>query len=471
MKKRTAAFQRLCLACLLAAPLPLAAQGLTGPRITGASAASGQFSLSWAQPPTNWQYTVQSRDSLTAGLWINVRGTEPWPIDLLTWTDPRPPAAALRFYRVIGVPPTVRGELQADTALTTYTKAALILLQQFGVTPQYGVKVYKLDYATVDALGAPILASGALAVPEGATNALPLMSYQHGTVLKKSDAPSANIGFFSESVILIAYAATGYAAVAPDYLGLGDSPGLHPYHHAQTEATAGVDMLRAARAFCASQQLALNGQLFLCGYSQGGHATAALQRELEAYHTNEFTVTASAPMSGAYDLSGVTANDFLSGRAMPNPYYFPYLLAAYQAVYHLTNSLSDLLASPWNTNLPPLFDGQHDSSALNALVPAVVTNILKPAVLAAFLQDTNHPLRLALRDNDLYQWTPHAPVRLYYCSGDQDVDPANSQEANASFLSRGANVLLVNTVPGANHTDCSIPSLLAAKQWFDSLRH
>jgi hypothetical protein len=34
----------------------------------------------------------------------------------------------------------------------------------------------------------------------------------------------------------------------------------------------------------------------------------ALCRELETYHAGEFAITACAPMAGAYDMSGVTAD-------------------------------------------------------------------------------------------------------------------------------------------------------------------
>ena len=63
---------------------------------------------------------------------------------------------------------------------------------------------------------------------------------------------------------------------------MGVSPGLHPYHHAISEATACVDLLRAVRAFCATNGFPLNDRLFLCGYSQGGHATLSLLRDLES---------------------------------------------------------------------------------------------------------------------------------------------------------------------------------------------
>jgi pimeloyl-ACP methyl ester carboxylesterase len=299
---------------------------------------------------------------------------------------------------------------------------------------------------------------------------LPLVSYQHGTITLTNDAPSS-MDLLGEVSVGIAFATSGYAAVVPDYLGLGDSPGLHPYHHARSEATACVDMLRAAKSFCASNAFTLTNKLFLCGYSQGGHATMALLRELEEYHSDEFTVTACAPMAGAYDLSGVTASNFLSGVPAPNPYYFLYLLAAFQSVYHLAPSLADLLASPYDTNLPALLAHNPTGEELNAALPNDPVKILKPEYLAEFLNKPRHALRLALRENDLYRWRPRAPVRLYHCAGDQDVIIANSQAALASFRALGATqVELIDPVPTADHGGCSEPSLLLAKEWFDSLK-
>ena len=45
------------------------------------------------------------------------------------------------------------------------------------------------------------------------------------------------------------FASAGYAAVAPDYLGLGTGPGLHPYMDLSSEVTASVDMLDAGRRY------------------------------------------------------------------------------------------------------------------------------------------------------------------------------------------------------------------------------
>ncbi len=462
-----------CLATLPAS-IRLVGQEAAAPRLYNPARTNAAVALDWTQLGAGVAYTVQSRDFVGDGLWTSVRSGQPWPIASNRWVDARPLGDIARFYRLLAVPAADRGKListNAGRALSVSELTFAFLLQGVPVTPQYGVQLQKVVYETVGPLGARIQASGLLVLPQNVGKALPLMSYQHGTLARKSDAPSSMDLQNLEVFVGIAFASGGYAAVLPDYLGMGDSPGIHPYHHASSEATACVDMLRAARAVCSSQGVTLTAQLFLCGYSQGGHATMAFHRELEAFHTNEFAITASAPMAGAYDLSSVTATDFLSGRHTPNPYYFALLLAAYQDVYHIADSLPAMLVPPYQTTLPPLLTGATTGSAINAAMPNPAADIVKPEILAAFRTNYNHPLRVALRDNDLYQWRPIAPMRLYHCGGDQDVGFANSIVATNSFAELGAtNVTLVEPSATFDHGDCVLPSLLQAKAWFDSLK-
>jgi len=441
-------------------------------QLTGSDQDATGWHLSWLLNGTGVSYTVQFQDTVQDVIWRSPSSTVPFPLSSNSWTDPSRTNLS-RLYRVVRVPAAQRGKIISaalTNTLSTVNLAILFGLAGVNITPQYDVRLYKIVYETITPLGARTQASGALLVPQNTGTLLPLFSYQHGTITQTNDAPSS-MDVTGEVSVGIAFATTGYAAVVPDYLGLGDSPGLHPYHHARSEATACVDMLRAAKTFCASNGFALNNELFLCGYSQGGHATMALLRELETFHTNEFTVTACAPMAGAYDLSGVTTSNFLSGAIAPNPYYFLYLLAAYQSVYDLAPSLADLLASPYDTNLPALLAQNPTGDQLNAALPSDPVNILKPEYLAGFLNNPRHPLRLALQENDLYRWRPRSPLRLYHCKGDQDVIYANSQVALASFQALGATqVELIDPVPTADHGGCSEPSLLLAKAWFDSLR-
>jgi pimeloyl-ACP methyl ester carboxylesterase len=441
-------------------------------RITRFAAGSNGLALSWSPADSNSAYTVQFQDTLQDGIWRRPYSARALPLSSTDWTDASPTNAS-RFYRVLPVPAAVRGRVLSVTNLGTVTADLLTFLFNVAKIPiaaQYDVLCFKIHYETVDTLGSRTFASGLLLLPMGVNNPLPLVSYQHGPTTLTNAAPSA-LDLEGEVAIGMVYATTGYAAVMPDYLGLGDSPGLHPYHHARSEATASVDMLRAARTVCATNGFSLSEKLFLCGYSQGGHATMALLRELETYHSDEFNVTACAAMAGAYDLSGVSTTNFLAGKTLPNPYFFLYIVAAYQNVYHLYPSLADALASPYNTTLPPLLNGNTPGSVINAAMPGDPTLILKPEYLAAFRNNPRDPLRLALQDNDLYRWKPRSMLRMYHCAADDNVPYANSQVAYDSFRAQGAmQVQFIDPLPNGTHETCAEPSLFAAKTWLDSLR-
>jgi len=466
----TAAAVSVLVAGACIATIPARAQP-TDPVLKLITPASSGVTLEWTHSDPQQAYTIQANPLLEGGLWTLAPLASPWPVTDTAVAVDYAPGAISQFYRVLAVRPADRGRLLSVTNLGSYATVQITLIFDFAgiaVTPQYPVDLHKFLYETVDPWGGRTVASGLLLLPQGLAEPLPLVSYQHGTVTETNDVPSRNLG---QSIPGIGLATLGYAAVLPDLLGLGDSPGFHPYHHARSEATAAVDLLRAVRTWSATNGLALNDQLFLCGYSQGGHATMSLHRELQNYHTDEFSVTASAPMAGAHDLSQTTLVDILSGRPLPNPYYVAYFLAAYQDVYRITNSWGDWLVAPYDATLPPLLEDRVPGSEINSHMPSNATLIFKPEVLTALRSDPNHPLRLALRDNDLLDWRPEAPLRMWHCQNDMDVPFENSEAALASFQALGATqVDLVDPSPASGHGDCVLPSFLAMRDWFDTFR-
>jgi hypothetical protein len=463
---------RLVLTCFSLALFNMAhAQGL---RFTSSIQTANGFSMQWSNGVAGQAYTLQARDRMTNSIWLTLDSPQPWPTVQTQWNDTISSTQLLRLYRVVGVQPAVRGKLISSNHLPSYAASTLnFIFGLYGIaniTAQYGVDRYQIVYETIDPLGGRTTASGGLFIPQQAGTNWPLLSYSHGTITQTNQVPS--IALTEDTLAGLAFASVGYVSVAADLLGLGSSPGLHPYLHARSEATASVDMLRAARNFCASNGIGLNGQIFVTGYSQGGHTAMALHRELERYHTNEFTVTASAPMAGPYDMSGVEMNDILSARCPPNPYYAAYVVMSYQSVYGLAPSWTNLLGAPYASTLPRLFNGNTSGTTISSNMPTCnISTILLPEVISSLTNDPGCPLYQALRDNDLYRWKPVAPMRLYHCSGDQDVLPANSQVAYDSFQAQGATqVQLIDPQPGADHSGCAIPSLEAAKAWFDTFK-
>lgn len=437
-----------------------------------ASVVQGELRLEWSPVTAGGTVTLETTPNLVSPAWQPAPSPGGWPSPTTSWSTPLPPDGAGFFRLVLHPPAPARGTVLTNVLLKTLTSAEMAaLLQQYLLPPgtPLGVEARRVVYTTIDPRGQPTIASMLAALPVNPPKAMPIAAYLHGTLTRREDAPSRLVG---EADIGLILASGGYLTVLPDYLGMGDSPGFHPYHHAKTHATASVDALRALRALAADRAPGWNGQLFLTGYSQGGHAAMATQRELESLHADEFTLTASAPCAGAHDLSGTAVEDLLSGRTPPNPYYSAYLIFAYQEIYGLAPSISDLLRPPYDRTLPPLFDGTHGSDALNAALPARPSDILRPEVLEAFRADPNHPIRQALRSNDTHTgWIPRTPTRLYHCQGDQDVLPVHSRVAHNTFTAAGATrIELLDPLPFANHTSCAPMALLATKIWFDSLK-
>jgi hypothetical protein len=363
----------------------------------------------------------------------------------------------------------------SSTFIQAYSKAQVDSiytangLPSFLLPIRFDIEIYQVVYETVSFDGSNTFASGALVVPVNPTCKMPLVSYQHGTVQKASDAPSFNKG---EIIIGISLAADGYAVSMPDYLGLGiTNINLHPYIHAQSEATAAIDMLRASKTVVTGMGKELNDQLFLVGYSQGGHATMALHRMIEQQFSSEFTVTASAPMSGPYDISGVQAQVITNDSVYSQPAFLPFVLFGLNQVYNFFTNPSNILTSPYDAIIPPLMNGNYGTSDLNNVMPAQPNQIIDPAVLDSFRTEPNHYFRLGLAQNDVYDWLPVSPIRMFYCEADEQVAYQNTFVAYNKFIQNGAtNVSKVSAGPLLDHGGCARIALILGKVWFDSLR-
>ena len=345
-----------------------------------------------------------------------------------------------------------------------------------GLSLDYDVKMYKLTYNTVDTDSLPIIATGAFFIPTNTTcTDFPFAVYNHGTTLRKNDVPSNNN---PEAIIGKVFSAGGYFVCMPDYIGMGDSPGFHPYVHAKSEATASVDMVRAAREYLSTTNFVDNNELFLTGYSQGGHACMATTKFINDENLqSEFNIVASAPCSGPYDLSGIMADTIISPTPYSNPGYIVYLLASYQLAYgNIFNSWSDVLYPPYDTIVPPFFSGNNttlDMGLLNSLIPNQMSLLIRDTCLNNFINDSinkNHPWWRALIDNDNYDWLPLKPLRMYYCTADEQIAYTNALNAESTMNNNGALDVQAMNMGNNDHGGCILPALSSAFNWFQNLR-
>lgn len=387
---------------------------------------------------------------------------------------------ALALLAVAPLAAQERGELVSDTFLEVFDRERIEeVYLEFGLPELfcpigYEVELYKIVYRTAAATGdSTTLASGLLTVPVSATCDFPLVVFNRGTLLY-DEVLSEGQASSMQHLVGVPLAANGYVALLPDLLGYGATPIElpHPYLHADSEASAVIDMLRAAREFCQRNETLLNDQLFLMGYSQGGHTTMAAHRELERAHADEFTVTASAPCSGAYDLSGTGRDSMLFSDRFSIGLFLAFTLQSYQFVYgDLFDDLSEAILPPYDDQMRRLLNRAMPESELEDSLRSPAYEMLQPLYFEDIVSDAEHPLNAALHANDVYDWTPQAPVRFVYCEGDDRVPFEHALFTQAHMQGLGAaQVSAVSAGAANNHDDCTFPAILSSKIWFDTFR-
>jgi acetyl esterase/lipase len=327
-----------------------------------------------------------------------------------------------------------------------------------------------VSYCTTGPIGAPTEASGLLVLPTGDPDpgrALPVVSYAHGTASARTEGPSMLTTTEGKLAPLV-FAATGFAVVAPDYIGLGTSLDRHPYVHADTEAGATIDLLVAARAVAADRHRPLSGDVYVTGHSQGGHAAMAVGERLQ--RSAGWRLRALAPLAGPYDVSGLMLPAALDpARTDPAlaPMYLAYLVTSWKPIYRLHTDPHEVFTAPYADTVEGLFDGTHDVASIRAALPARAQDLFRPEFLARLAAPSGR-LAAALRDNDVCRWRPSAPVRLVAARGDRDVPFEHAEHCRQQLRSRGGDAQIVD-LGATDHIGTAIAGLPVVRDWFSGL--
>jgi alpha/beta superfamily hydrolase len=376
-------------------------------------------------------------------------------------------------------PPTQLGVYTPSDLVAKVTGGTITqwLLEQI-LSPNCSVAVYQLQYQTIGGQGEPTTASGALMIPQGSDPACqsprPILLYAHGKRnLKSFNIADLNAGTNYEALLLaLTLAGEGYIVVAPNYAGYDTSTlPYHPFMNATQQSADMMDALTAARAALPGTGTTENHKLFITGYSEGGYVAMATQREMQAAGMN---VTASAPMSGPYALSAFVDAMFLGYVGAGPVGEFIMLESSYQHAYgNLRASPTEIFEGryasaesllPGATGLDTLvaqgqipenavFSSTPPAPELAAMTPQITENNYFNQIIApgfgtdylitnsyrlSYIQDAlnnpdngfpntttglpppnpNHPLRQALKKNDLRNFAPTAPTLL--CGGEAD---------------------------------------------------
>jgi pimeloyl-ACP methyl ester carboxylesterase len=288
--------------------------------------------------------------------------------------------------------------------------------------PACGVDFYYIKFWTVGALASETTeSSGAMMVPTGGAGCSgprPIVLYAHGTnanqALNMADITDPTN---TEGILIAAmFAAQGYIVVAPNYAGYDISTlGYHPFLNAAQQSGEMIDSLTAARTALPktfSATTSDSGQLFVTGYSEGGHVAMATQRALQAVGA---TVTAAAPMSGPYALEAFGDAIFFGSVNLGSTEFAPLLVSSYQHAYgNIYTATTDIFSPTYATGIDTLLpsttpidtlfaEGKLPETALFNSTTPVVNIDGQPALSAALTAALAVPSDPANPETPLFQ--------------------------------------------------------------------
>lgn len=391
------------------------------------------------------------------------------------------------------------GQVAAANGLVASKRTATITAVTFNkrMTAVYGssapeqlrgsLNFYKVTYRSRDANGKSAVLSGLVIVPSnGAPNGI--VVFNHGTSVYNDHMPSRFVGAANGTepeTAMLAFASGGYAIVMPDYIGQGDHTGGHPYPANVVNSFAGMDLIKPARAVARRNNIDIGNPLYITGYSEGGGVAMAQVRELERSNDAAHSITAAAPASGPYDLSGVT-RDFMLEQPTDQAGFVvrTYLLG--DLVYFLHKNKGIKITEYFKPSMAFAINNAYGGKTkdadiikrigVTALLMRAKNNIFN-VVTPKFKRvmetlDLRDPAAKVLRDNDCYDWSPRTKMLLINLEGDTVVTPRNSQVAFQTMRRRGAGrdslrraIIRDSTL---NHVTAVPSAMLRARQFFDS---
>jgi pimeloyl-ACP methyl ester carboxylesterase len=364
--------------------------------------------------------------------------------------------------------PTTPGTVEQVTHLRGYSKWTLRVLLRLARLPETlpitnGIELYRVVYWTQH-LGNTERVSGLFAIPRRAEPKATVM-WLHGTSVQRDFAPSTPTR--EEGVLIAAaYSGNGFLTIAPDYVGLGQSQSYHPYLYTPTTVNTARDLLTAAQSVAAGMSIPWKRKLFIAGFSQGGSASAVVQRSIEADPPPNVELLAAAAMAPPLNLAEITVPAALISNATSSSLYLAYIVYSFSKIYrHEPNSV---LTDHYASMLPELFSGEKDSASVIAALPKDPKVMCRPEFLQGLKDSQASWFRDALVENEAFNWTPKIELRLFVGDKDVDVPAADARAAYESMKSRNGNVSLVEVGP-YDHDGVVTRSVPRSVMWFNRI--
>ena len=301
---------------------------------------------------------------------------------------------------------------------------------------------YRVEYSTRHPHGGgEITASGLLLVPS-LSRPSPLLIYHRSTLLTKAAAPSlipdtmiVMDPITDERATMIMLALQGYIVLAPDYTGYGSSDDIrHPYIHKKSVTQTSLDMFFSVKEALEGHDISATKDVYVMGYSQGGHGAMAFAQGFQENNTSDFTIKAIAAGGGPYDIPE-TIRELFDQNSITKITVLLFI----QAYAHIYDWDLDTIVKKDSYKEVIDSSSEHEDIAEPAKeIPDRVDELFKSAFIEDIQRGRNDSIQRDLEENSVYKWAPSAPVFLFHARNDTIVPYSNMETAYNSFNRKGS---------------------------------
>lgn len=364
---------------------------------------------------------------------------------------------------------------------------------------RYDIELRRITTFThIPETGERIKVSGLLATPSGLRGPLPVVSWQHGTILSFDQVPSNlmrladphyklqdNVDSLETLFNLHRLAAQGYVVIAADYLGKG------PYRDGRSEAYA----VRAATVQCCHDVLDAGmsmlkplgiraSTLLLNGWSQGALNTQWLGLELHSRGIRVDAVAAESPFNNLPDSLRYWCGNlkFASSGRKPYPAVPAWmtpclviLLGSYRTYYKLPDLFDTAIRSEYRAFAEAYWQDYVLDAQMQRDMPTASAFFVEGFFEQFTAQSNTSFLSRLARNSTIYKQFEF-PVAFYYGTADEALPPQLVQMA----LATGGRHMRGVQVQGASHRATFLSSLYGGgdamghaetvPEWFDGVR-